>query len=291
VSPVGEAGCPMKERPILFSAPMVQAILAGRKTQTRRLVKPQPRWHEGPVKGMGSRFWEFGWATVFESGHVHTWDDDGIGGENWDANRFPDEDRYTQALLRSPRTKKCPYGQVGDRLWVRETFWQEVCLPSGAPESEYDEYEEADYVATPECLDPPTPKFSQTVEEWTGEVVPGEWWLAPPNDWDGESAEDLEQRGQWVFLPWSAKKVPSIHMPRWASRITLEITGVRVERLQDIRPSDIPCEGVTFGGLSTPDSLTKDFEILWDGINAERGFGWAANPWVWVIEFKRVTPC
>jgi hypothetical protein len=177
-------------------------------------------------------------------------------------------------------------------LCDRMTFAvQEVCLPSGAPESEYDEYEEADYVATPECLDPPTPKFSQTVEEWTGEVVPGEWWLAPPNDWDGESAEDLEQRGQWVFLPWSAKKVPSIHMPRWASRITLEITGVRVERLQDIRPSDIPCEGVTFGGLSTPDSLTKDFEILWDGINAERGFGWAANPWVWVIEFKRVTPC
>ena len=77
---------------------------------------------------------------------------------------------------------------------------------------------------------------------------------------------------------------PSIHMPRWASRITLEVTGVRVERVCDITSNDARCEGVD----AEPGDVLRAFERLWNGINADRGFGWAVNPWVWCVSFKRL---
>lgn len=92
-------------------------------------------------------------------------------------------------------------------------------------------------------------------------------------------------------LPWSWK--PSIHMPRWASRINLEITGIRVERVQDISEEDAEAEGVhgcdwghgmDYGGKPC---YCKPFEALWDSINAKRGYSWDSNPWVWVVEFKQ----
>jgi hypothetical protein len=81
--------------------------------------------------------------------------------------------------------------------------------------------------------------------------------------------------------------VPPIHMPRWASRISLEITGVRVERVQDISEADALAEGVDRTNTSLPGYATERFRRLWDSINAARGFGWEVNPWVWVIEFRR----
>jgi hypothetical protein len=160
--------------------------------------------------------------------------------------------------------RQCPYGVAGDVLWVRETF----CVGY--------EYEPSKFTAMP---------FDGC------ENTRKAFYRATDDD-----APDEPKR------PWK----PSIHMPRWASRITLEIVNVRVERLQDISVSDIAAEGVTIehddgqpghaiGHVDTPDgrrytTATGCFIYLWNKINAARGYGWDVNPWVWVIEFKRVTP-
>ena len=186
----------MKERPILFSGAMVRAILEDRKTQTRRVVKP-PR----------------GWA---EYSHCDPFAMPRLRGGG------------TECTAESVYDKSAPYGQPGDRLWVRET-WQ--------------------------C---------------------GDYFIRHPQiDQVRYRATDAE------LLHWR----PSIHMPRWASRIQLEITGVRVERLQDISEADAISEGV----YSDPAAPARDgFMGLWDSINVSRGFGWAANPWVWVVSFRRI---
>lgn len=119
----------MKERPIIFSGPMVRAILEGRKTQTRWVVKPRPTVEpDGSIR--------FLWATFFPNGHVHTWARSGCGGENWMAQDYPNENKFEQALQRTPYSNPCPYGVPGDRLWVKET-WQEhagrVCYKAGIP--------------------------------------------------------------------------------------------------------------------------------------------------------------
>ncbi len=208
----------MKEKPILFSPPMVRAILEGRKTQTRRIVKPQPD-EDGLSK------------TVEIHGHNGDW---------FDTN----ERRYV-----------CPYGQVGDRLWVRETILN-------VPEH-------------------------------------GNFYYAADRKGVGYSVfEALLSAGKAY-----KKSIPSIHMHRWASRIDLEITGIRVERLWDTSEEDAKAEGIieqfsqidrgwvdywpSHGG--EPYATAKEaYRDLWDSINAKRGFGWDINPWVWVVEFQSV---
>lgn len=190
----------MPERPILFSAPMVRALLADTKTQTRRVVNPLT------------------------------------------ADRINHCPGFLEDLL----YVSCPYGQPGDRLWVREAHWWFK-----------DEH------------DPVTGYF-------------------PPK----LTAEDVEYRADGD----DGRKVwrPSIHMPRWASRITLEITGVRVERMQDISEADALAEGIrllngryTFnGGMHESRTARDSFRALWESINGAGS--WDANPWVWVVEFKRV---
>lgn len=190
----------MRERPIIFSGEMVRAILEGRKTQTRRVVKPQPPLDEWGV----SKPWQ------------------------------------TDAFEVNGRDYRCPYGLPGDRLWVRETF-------------------------SPDYFD------AQSRHAYRA-------------DWTLESGE---------FVP-EPKWTPSIHMPRWASRITLEVTDVRVERVQDISNSDIYAEGILPPDPDEPGPYDPDegarsaFKDLWWSINAKRGYGWEKNPWVWVVEFKRV---
>ncbi len=95
---------------------------------------------------------------------------------------------------------------------------------------------------------------------------------AEPSQWLPVCHEHYEDQQHWR---------PSIHMPRWAARITLEVTGVRVERLHDMTRADSYAEGLASAGDSFPD--------LWDSINVERGFSWESNPWVWVIEFRRIS--
>ena len=212
----------MRERPILFSGPMVRAILAGRKTQTRRLVKA-PHAADAWIFDGALGLWESGIEADYgRLGH----------GE------------YV----------RCPYGVPGDRLWVRETWYCDV------PHDDPDRDEHLYYRA------------------------------------DGEARDQFEQLDPPNIRLWK----PSIHMPRWASRLTLDVTGVRVERLQDISEEDARGEGVTpFAHDPEGDCWTAQpperkhraaFEYLWGEINGWQGeprarAPWASNPWVWVVEF------
>ena len=199
----------IKERPILFSAPMVRAILEGRKTVTRRAIKVQP--------------------------HIDASGNFCVGRSNYG------QDGYGRPVTKHFVNGCCPYGKPGDRLWVRET-WARIRVAQ-APDQEWVVYRESD---------------NRT-------------------DYGG---------------PWK----PGIHMFRRDSRILLEITDVRVERLQDITYEQAAAEGVHRGPLrewcASDEGGTchkypvPAFRDLWQSV----GGNWDANPWVWVVEFKRVTP-
>lgn len=216
----------MKERPILFSAPMVRAILDGAKTQTRRAAKLP---HHNPLGQ-----WE-----------PTTIGDDGVR----DARGAPVKKQGAIWHTRTGDSLLCPYGQPGDRLWVRET-----------------------------CLG---------------------WW----NTADGSFSHAAAYKADGYELEPGERWIPSIHMPRKASRILLEVTGVRIERLQEISEVDAWAEGI-----EACDGMLDDLKIieaanrmgfciedaratyaaLWDNINGAGS--WEANPWVWVVEFRRITP-
>ena len=229
-----------KERPILFSAPMVRAILEGRKTVTRRPVKS----FQIPVEG-----------SSVADGERHRW--------MAIAQRDP---RYGFGVFGATEAEcakeleefaPCPYGRRGERLWVREAWQADAQVDSIAPR-----------------------------ELSNGEPI------RYPADWD------FRQTGCAMIKP--GKIRPSIHMPRWVSRILLEITDVRVERLQDITEEQAKAEGVRLytdhaelgdwwhvEGIETYSAdPRKSFELLWSSVGGD----WDANPWVWVVEFKRVTP-
>lgn len=199
----------MKERPILFSAPMVNAILDGKKTQTRRILKfPENvrvetvyRWRPAPVAGYGVK-----------GEYVPLNVNGGISTKAFHDHSIP-----------------CPHGKVGDQLWVRET------------------------------------------------------WFHPHKE--SPSKHNLSYRADGDALH---KWYPSIHMPRWASRIQLEITDIRVERLQDISDDDALEEGVDRTNTSIKGYARQRFQNLWQKINGVDS--WDQNPWVWVIEFERIKP-
>lgn len=212
----------MKERPILFSSSMVRAILEGRKTMTRRVVKPQP---DAAWGDLSHGIWE--------------------GNDEWTGLPYWDEGglRTRPDICSSPLP--CPYGVLGDRLWVRETFR----LPS-----RYDD-------ATPDEL---AAQVSRSDVRYLA---------------DGD-------------IDLSGKNRPSIFMRRCWSRILLEVVSVRVERVQDITEDDAIFEGCIHDpnyGVHGKEARSE-FIRLWELLNSKRGYGWIANPWVWVVEFKRVKP-
>jgi hypothetical protein len=219
----------MKERPINFLAQEVRATLAGAKTQKRLVVKlphtnPLGRWEVLPWGGPNGGRTRDGKTVPFQNviGHSHTGEIIG-----------------------------CPYGQPGDRLWVREPF---------RTDSAQDKYPPRDCASN-----------------WPL------WFEA-----DGTVA-----RSDRVTNATPGKLRSGMVMPRWASRITLEVTGVRVERLQDISEADAVAEGLqrTSRGHWLPgpcDHPEWAYHQLWDQINGPGS--WDANPWVWVIQFDRVTP-
>ncbi|EKN3396452.1 hypothetical protein ABHY64_001492 [Yersinia enterocolitica] len=236
----------MNEKPILFNAEMVQAILSGRKTQTRRIMKVQPSEHFHPQTIHGAMDFTAHWYTpgvIDKDGYLQPARKDVFG--------VADEDEgYT-----------CPLGAVGDQLWVRENFYQH-----GVWNQPY----------FGECSDPEDAYFSGDKRVLYAA--------------DGGSVKHGGTRDDF----WRSR--PSIHMPRWASRINLLITGVRVERLRDISQEDAQAEGMELTGwrptYSDPDSGGEyetpydNFAELWISIYGEES--WQANPWVWVIEFERM---
>lgn len=212
----------MKERPILMNGAMVRAILEGRKTQTRRIVKNV-------------------------SGHPQLLRD----GSTRIVDCIRDVDGGPSALMYAPNNWECcPYGVPGDRLWIRETF----CT---VDDREHGGNLWYDYRATP--------RYS----------------ASHPAGWDNEPDH-----------PDALKWTPSIHMPRAASRITLEIIGVRVERLNDISEIDAIAEGTPGGHGAIPRytyaaaTPVEQYRWLWESINGAGS--WNVNPWVWCIDFKRV---
>ena len=191
----------MEMKPILFNGEMVKAILEGRKTQTRRVLKKQP-------------------PTVFD-----------YKGDDGGNPLLPkDSGHYWMDGYAMWRPRRCPYGQVGDRLWLKETFYT-------------DNYRRSNGL----------PVLYKA---------------------DGETRS------------WN----PSIHLPRWASRITLEITGVKVERIQDISQGDSYAElgKSILAPTRALGGILGEFRDLWDTINFKRGYGWDVNPWVWALTFKVV---
>lgn len=223
----------MSARPILFSGSMVRALLEGRKTQTRRVVKPQPP------------------AGLVYVGRVLC------------STHRPDEGKWTwareqSAMLRDPHRVRCPYGQPGDLLWVRETCFEDANEYDYLLSSEHPFYKGAGWIYRASVDDPE---------------------IAPPGGWTS-----------------------AIHMPRRASRLTLRITDVRVQRLIDISDADAIAEGVSpIVGSGGPNFYSHDWTVrgiaarsnfptavecygsLWESINGPGS--WDANPWVWAITF------
>lgn len=204
----------MNEHPIIFSCDEVNAILEGRKTQARRVIKPQPVCD-----------------LVVQHGDQWLMSYDGCCAEDID------------------KRIKCPYGTCGDRLWVKEPFSKCGCRACKAA-------------------------------------------------WPNKTKHNVIYKvsNQMADINFCSP----IFMPRWASRITLEITDIKVERVQDITEEDARAEGVNDGGClncgnkepcgcTSPNPNARDsFIFLWDSTNAKRGYGWLSNPWVWKIEFRLV---
>ncbi len=218
----------MKEKPIIFSTPMVQAILDGRKTQTRRVVKPQPK---GTLNA-----WDFN----AEVGDVLA----DITGKIFKLYESTGRNKAAAGEL-TPREIKPRY-QPGDLLWVRET-WQPMVNSDG---------------------------ITVGYHYFTGQIK----WLCDT------TGMEIQEPLRWK---------PSIHMPREAARIFLEVKDVRVEQVQEITWEDAAAEGwpryrELFPLDNTEYKTIAWFKKLWDSLGAKRGYGWEANPWVWVIEFKRV---
>jgi hypothetical protein len=222
----------MKERPILYCAEMVLATLAGRKTNTRRVAHFKAR-HEGL---------NFGWSGL-EAGHYctdapeHGWVLRARRGDGcWEDKTYP---------------LHCPYGLVGDRLWVRET-WRLLSSMGVAPYTEE----------------------STTIGYKTG--MPHMVKISHAQGWNKIAT------GRGDGFQWRSP----LFMPRWASRITLMITDIHIERLMSITEEQAKLEGVAPAqGMLYPHVYS--FMTLWDTLNAKRGYEAKSNPWVWVIGFQR----
>ncbi|HDN2659030.1 TPA: hypothetical protein P1K67_001907 [Klebsiella pneumoniae] len=239
---------------MIFNGEMTRAILDGRKTQTRRIMKAQPSEDFTPMNMALDADYKARWYTP---GIV---DKDGC---------LQPAGKEVFGVANENEGYSCPFGAVGDRIWVREAYRFPASLDDVSPTG-VGEMAVATGYRKP---------WAPTFYEFTGTFS---------NGWKGfETPPKVSDAG---------KLRPSIHMPRWASRILLEITDVRVERLNAISQEDAQAEGMELTGwrptYSDPDSggevMTPydNFAELWSSIYGDES--WKANPWVWVISFKRV---
>ena len=246
-----------KERPILFSPQMVRAILARGKTQTRRVVKPQPP-SIAAVRAMAGD--GYGWMPP--EGRFDYWR---VVGPVWAVRECWKRPNGYPPNVNGCVSLRCPYGQVGGRLWVRESFITGWPLTEGGYLDQYDD---------------------------DGNELPKKVWYRADLEelqWQSEDGYTMTEP------PWK----PSIHMPRWACRILLEVTEVRIEPLQAITEEDAIKEGFGPGFVPVPHSQFSDLQTtrnighrplfirLWDEINGA-SYPWASNPYVWALTFKQV---
>lgn len=260
----------MKEKPILFSTEMIKAILSGRKTQTRRIINPQPIYHHGEGK-YTSFSWKDGFFALYQ---------------------YPENSLILE---------HCPY-KLNQKLWVRETWRVGAWKQTG---NNWDNY------------------GLMAIDYKAGNFIRKEWLKAYDFDFFDklvkQSIEEAKKanvkKDEYDYYVWNPGESPcrwrpSLFMPRWASRINLKITNVKVEKLQDITEEDAKAEGLFFTdhgkdqwGNQRPGWNIKSesikgwekclgtakfgFASLWNSINEKRGYGWDLNPWVWVIEFKK----
>lgn len=219
----------VRERPILFSAPMVHALLAGTKTQTRRIAKVEDT---------------MGRASILAPRR---------GNSTASTFLLPEHAALAAAAC-------CPYGRPGDRLWVREAFRFLDSFDGDSPSRVGERCVDAGYRKP---WAPTRYEVDGLMRNWMTVGTP----TYPPTP------------------PAPGKLRPSMFMPRWASRILLEVTDVRVERLQDISAEDCFAEGIDLR-VETP--AKTQYARLWDEINGDGA--WEANPWVWAVSFRRVPP-
>lgn len=199
----------MKMKPIIFNSESIRAILDGRKTQTRRVIKPQPKYR-AYLQEKAFHIPKFGYIAVSNSSALK---------EHMNA----------------------PYGKVSDVLWARETWML------------------YNHMGTFNGKCPEKLPYDLSV---------------------GYKADEFDKDN---LFTWRSP----IHIPKWAARIFLEITNIRVEKVQDISEEDARSEGCCFTGINPSQAAIAEFMLLWDSINKKRGYGWDMNPWCWCVEFKR----
>lgn len=234
----------MKERPIIFNAEMVRAILDGRKTQTRRLV---PAWQLPKHYPDNTENPRYNWMATAQRHRRWGY---GVFGET--------EEACAKELS---EMAPCPFGSAGNRLWVRETW--------GVVSHDFDENEQIiDWV-------PDRPATAIHEMPFGNGYYSGHAIYAADGEFTWGDDDGSGEKSCWK---------PSIHMPRKACRLVLEITDVRVERLRSMSQQDARAEGVI--AASGPMEAGLAFRQLWESIYGADS--WQANPWVWVIEFKRV---
>jgi hypothetical protein len=244
----------VKERPILFSGPMVRAILADRKTQTRRVVTNSTSACAVPWD------WLVFDETAVPAGAMTLLVDDGY--LHVPCRPHPEDPQDAESWTRQ---RVYPHIEAGDRLWVRESFCAHWTAHGGR------DNEWCGCKTPPEkCLTngERIPQSNNTTSVTSPANPLGFWYKA--------TSEKPCLHSRWR---------PSIHMPRWASRITLEVVSVRV---QDISRLDVHAEGLRNVSHHKEDAgLAVDkFRELWDSINGKK-YPWSSDPWVWVVEFKR----
>lgn len=272
----------MKEIPILFSTPMVQAILDDRKNMTRRVINPQPTMYKfGEHESLA---WQ---KPTTIPGY------DAVGVEH---------------VLACAEYLKCPYGKAGDRLWVRETTWISECkryVAQGLERGHNSKLDIVDlktgkrYIHQSDRGDYAITDGMITSWSWRGRYLRSnkqtEDFSVSFADVD-TGIKIINFSGNIIKTSYNAqfrKKLPSIYMPKVAARIWLEVTNVRVERLQEINGYESQLEGIDVSDVDDYathriNEAKRRFVTLWESINSKRGFGWEVNPWVWVVEFKRI---
>lgn len=274
----------MKERPILMRGEMVRATLNGLKTQTRRIVIPRSK---PSIKPLEMEPWYSNDEQLFHYDKQFELID---GRVYCRKNGLPVWIGKHPSYTTGEKFFTCPYGGVGDRLWVRETWrvgaWNEdqsICVDYRA------DADSSSWLTVPD-----NEEFDRLWIQSTEDAIKA--GLCP----------DEGNEYHWKKGEAPTRWRPSIHMPRWAARLILEIADVRCERLQDISEEDALAEGVRrdthpgfedtiiYQNYSREDwnvpchTAVDSFRTLWESINSKRGHSWNANPWVWVVEFGRI---